>query len=143
VQVRQNPRAKAQQRVDDSVLRQPTSGTTPAIYEVLRLLRGQPGQAAKLRHLVKYLVEERGERPNVFLYEALLVANWDTTSGSAAELREILLEMSEAGIEPSPGFYHSALQVCLRSRRRWARPFDVHLPTLVHLMKGACIVLLT
>ncbi|KAK3307056.1 uncharacterized protein B0T15DRAFT_510373 [Chaetomium strumarium] len=109
--VRQSPRPKPQQRVTPFVLRQPTSGTTPAIYEVLRLLRGQPGQAAELRHLVKYLIEERGERPNVFLYEALLVANWDTTSGSAAELREMLLEMSEAGIESSPGFYHSALQL--------------------------------
>ncbi|KAK4237305.1 hypothetical protein C8A03DRAFT_34758 [Achaetomium macrosporum] len=110
-QVTQQPRSKTQHIVDPFVLREPTSGTTPAIYEVLRLLRGRPGQAGKLRHLVKYLVKERGERPNAFLYEALVVANWDTTTGSAAELREMLLEMREAGIEPSQGFYHSALQL--------------------------------
>ncbi|KAL2200520.1 hypothetical protein P885DRAFT_66196 [Corynascus similis CBS 632.67] len=84
---------------------------TPAIYEALRVLRSREGQSNKIRRLVKYLVEERGERPNVFLYEALVTANWDTATGSANELAEIYKEMRAAGIEPSPGWYHSALRL--------------------------------
>lgn len=87
---------------------------TPAIYEALRVLRSREGQSNKIRRLVKYLVEERGERPNVFLYEALVTANWDTATGSANELAEIYKEMRAAGIEPSPGWYHSALRVGLK-----------------------------
>ncbi|KAL2159960.1 hypothetical protein VTH06DRAFT_2093 [Thermothelomyces fergusii] len=89
-----------------------TAGTpTPVIYEVLRRLRGLEGQSNKIRRLVRYLVEERGERPNAFLYEALVTANWDTATGSANELAEIYKEMRTAGIQPSPGWYHSALRL--------------------------------
>ncbi|AEO55301.1 hypothetical protein MYCTH_2298988 [Thermothelomyces thermophilus ATCC 42464] len=84
---------------------------TPVIYEALRSLRGLEGQGNKIRRLVRYLVEERGERPNVFLYEALVTANWDTATGSANELAEIYKEMRTAGIQPSPGWYHSALRL--------------------------------
>ncbi|KAK3294846.1 uncharacterized protein B0H64DRAFT_196528 [Chaetomium fimeti] len=86
---------------------------TPAIYEALRSLRSWPGkgQAQKIRRLVKYLVEDRGERPNVFLYEALVTANWDPVTGSADELVDIYKEMRTAGIQPSQGWYHSALRL--------------------------------
>lgn len=94
-----------------------TAGTpTPVIYEALRNLRGWEGQSNKIRRLVRYLVEERGERPNVFLYEALVTANWDTATGSANELAEIYKEMRTAGIQPSPGWYHSALKVGLENQ---------------------------
>ena len=92
--------------------------TTPAIYEGLRRLREKTGQASEIRCVVKYLVEERGERPNVFLYEALVTANWDTTTGNAAALLEIMREMRTAGMGFSSGFYHSALRVCLGNPRR-------------------------
>ncbi|EAQ88089.1 hypothetical protein CHGG_04708 [Chaetomium globosum CBS 148.51] len=108
-------------RVSASTLCQSTStfppetvyATTPTIYEALRNLRSWPhqGQAQKIRRLVKYLVENRGERPNVFLYEALVAANWDPATGSADELAEIYKEMRTANIQPSQAWYHSALRL--------------------------------
>lgn len=90
---------------------------TPVIYEALRGLRTRKDQGEKIRAFVDYLVKTRGERPNLFLYEALVTANWDTTTGSAAELKAMVYEMKGAGIEASQGFYHSALRVCPNSRR--------------------------
>ncbi|KAL2129528.1 hypothetical protein VTI74DRAFT_7634 [Chaetomium olivicolor] len=84
---------------------------TRVIYEALRLLRGNREDSVKIRKLVKYLVEERGERPNIFLYEALVVANWDPATGSAGELSAILEEMRSLGIKPSASFYHAALRL--------------------------------
>ncbi|KAK3943865.1 hypothetical protein QBC46DRAFT_376470 [Diplogelasinospora grovesii] len=83
---------------------------TPVIYECLRELARRQGQSKKIRAFVQYLIEQRGERPNIFLYEALVTANWDQT-GSADELDAILEQMRKAGIEPSPNIYHSALRL--------------------------------
>jgi hypothetical protein len=92
------------------------------LYQELLDLRTSKGQADKIRRLVKYLVEERGERPNLYLYLALIWANCETTEGSAAELAAILREMKTVGIEPSPMLYHAALRVCVVSRGcRWDR----------------------
>ena len=114
-------------RVSASTLCQSTSefppetayAATPTIYEALRNLRSWPGkgQAQKIRRLVRYLVEDRGERPNIFLYEALVTANWDPATGSADEVAEIYREMRTAGIQPSQAWYHSALRVCLEEAR--------------------------
>lgn len=90
---------------------------TRVIYEALRLMRGNPGDAKKIRALVRYLVEERGERPNAFLYEALAVANWDPHTGSAGELVAMMREMKELGILPTVGFNQAALRVCFLPRR--------------------------
>jgi hypothetical protein len=79
----------------------------------LRGLRNRKDQGEKIRRLVDYLVKERGERPNLFLYEALVTANWDTTTGSAAALKAIIYEMKGSGIEAYQGFYNSALRVCM------------------------------
>ncbi|KAK4039051.1 hypothetical protein C8A01DRAFT_16949 [Parachaetomium inaequale] len=87
------------------------SAATPVIYDALRKLRDGTDQAPKIRRLVRYLVEERGERPNVFMYEALLTANWDTATGSAGDMWEIYKEMRDRGLYPSPGWYHSALKL--------------------------------
>jgi hypothetical protein len=92
------------------------SATTPEIYLALFNLRLHRGQANKARRLVKYLVEERGERPNLYLYMALVWANCATTAGSAAELAAIFKEMRSAGIEPSRLIYHAALRVCGMSK---------------------------
>lgn len=85
---------------------------TPAIYEMLRRREGH-ANASEVQRLVRYLVEERGERPNVVMYEALAAANWNPTTGSAATLAEMVKEMKTFDIGSSPGFFHSALRVCL------------------------------
>jgi hypothetical protein len=105
-------------QLDDGLPTKVLRATTPALYEALRSLRRYPKQGANIRRLVKYLVEERDERPNVFMYEALVVANWDTTTGSAADLTEIFKEIRTARLEPSQGWYHSALRVCLTREGR-------------------------
>ncbi|KAK4146819.1 uncharacterized protein C8A04DRAFT_34706 [Dichotomopilus funicola] len=84
---------------------------TSVIYEVLRSLRKQKDQGNKIRRLVQFLVEQRGEPPNALLYEALVTANWDTATGSADELVAIYKDMEAAGVAPSPGWYHSALRL--------------------------------
>jgi hypothetical protein len=87
------------------------SATAPVVYEALRSLRGWEGQGPKIRRLVRHMVEDRGVPPNVFLYEALVTANWDTTTGSASDLAEIYKEMRDGDRYPTPGWYHSALRV--------------------------------
>jgi len=86
--------------------------STEVIYEALRGLRTRRDGAIKIRRFVEHLVKERGEQPNEALYEALVVANWHTTTGSAGELRAIMKEMKKLGIKFSESFYHSALRVC-------------------------------
>lgn len=85
---------------------------TPAIYEMLRRREGH-ANASEIQRLIRYLVEERGERPNVVMYEALAAANWNPTTGSAATLAAMVKEMMTFNIGSSPGFFHSALRVCL------------------------------
>ena len=87
---------------------------TKALYEVLQKLRGQQlhgNQPIRIRRVVRYLIEDRGEKPNIFLYEALVVANWDSKLGSADELVRIWNEMRAANIPPSQRFLHAALKV--------------------------------
>ncbi|KAK4126196.1 hypothetical protein N657DRAFT_670293 [Parathielavia appendiculata] len=85
----------------------PTNG----IYDALIYAQHLYGQGRKIRRLVRYLVEERGERPNLVLYWSLVSANRETTTGSAAELAAILKEMRSLGIEPPSNFYKAALRV--------------------------------
>ncbi|KAK3688555.1 hypothetical protein B0T22DRAFT_157301 [Podospora appendiculata] len=84
--------------------------STPVIYETLRELRNHQGQGKKIRQFVQYLIKDRCEKPNIFLYEALITANWDVL-GSADELERILDALAEDGIEPSQSLYHSALRL--------------------------------
>lgn len=88
--------------------------STKALYEVLQKLRGQhvhDDQPIRIKRVVRYLIEDRGEKPNIFLYEALVVANWDSKIGSADELVRIWNEMRAASIPPSQRFLHAALKV--------------------------------
>ena len=107
------PGSRPPPQEEEQIPRWVVGATTPAIYEGLRHLREKTGKGNEIRRVVKYLVEERKERPNVFLYEALVTANWDTTTGNAAALSEIMKEMRTGGMGFSSGFYHSALRVCL------------------------------
>jgi hypothetical protein len=82
---------------------------TPVIYETLRLLQGKIGSRNRLRAFVKYLVAQRDQKPNGFLYEALIASNCDP-AGSAREVRDILGEMTRLGIEPTASLYRVALK---------------------------------
>lgn len=86
-----------------------TKASTPVIYEALRELRNHHGQHSKIRPIVQFLIHTRKEKPNPFIYEALIAANWDIT-GSADELGFIFDSMAAAGVEPSIGVLQSALK---------------------------------
>ena len=60
---------------------------------------------------VRILVEERGEKPNLRLYDALLLANADHEHGSASEVARILEEMENEGLTPDSATYHAVLRV--------------------------------
>ncbi|KAK3487716.1 uncharacterized protein B0T23DRAFT_212797 [Neurospora hispaniola] len=83
--------------------------STPVIYEALRELRNHHGQHGKIRPIIQFLLNNRKEKPNPFIYESLVVANWDIT-GSADELGFIFDSMVAAGVEPSIGVLQSALK---------------------------------
>ncbi|KAK1782539.1 hypothetical protein QBC45DRAFT_402476 [Copromyces sp. CBS 386.78] len=86
-----------------------TEASTPVIYEALRELRNHHGQHGKIRPIIQFLLNNRKEKPNPFIYESLVVANWDIT-GSADELGFIFDSMVTAGVEPSIGVLQSALK---------------------------------
>lgn len=83
---------------------------TTVIYETLRALQRKSGQRNKIRAIVEYLVENREEKPNTFLYEALIASNWDV-AGSAVEVKQLMDEMKSLGIAGSASLYHAALRV--------------------------------
>ncbi|CAF9929488.1 MAG: hypothetical protein ALECFALPRED_004335 [Alectoria fallacina] len=66
---------------------------------------------AHIRDVVRLLVEERGQKPNLRLYDALLLANTDNQYGSAAEVARILDEIAVEGLTPDSATYHAALRV--------------------------------
>lgn len=63
------------------------------------------------QELVRILVEQRGEKPNLRLYEALLLANADHEHGSASEVARILEEITNEGLTPDAATYHAILRV--------------------------------
>ena len=70
-----------------------------------------------IRDVVKILVKERGQKPNLRLYDALLLANTDSQKGSAGEVARILDEIAMEGLIPDSTTYHTALRVSGRVRR--------------------------
>ena len=69
------------------------------------------GKYSQIQACVKILVKERGEQPNIRLYEALLLANADHEYGSASETASILEEMTKEGMARGAATYHAVLRV--------------------------------
>ncbi|KAK0629892.1 hypothetical protein B0T17DRAFT_526896 [Bombardia bombarda] len=83
---------------------------TAVIYEALRKAKARPDSRQWILTVLKYLIESRREKPNVFLYEAMIMSNWDP-AGSVFDLEAILQALDRDGIQPSDGIYHAALQM--------------------------------
>lgn len=77
------------------------------------------GNYAHIRDFVKTLVKDRGQKPNLRLYDALLLANTDNQYGSAGEVARILDEIAVESLTPDSATYHAALRV--RDRASGAR----------------------
>ena len=84
-------------------------------YQELRRL-ALKGDYTHIRNCVIILVKERGQKPNLRLYNALLLANTDTRYGSAGEVARILSDIAAEGLAPDSATYHAALRVweCFR-----------------------------
>lgn len=101
---------------------EPSSETPPAeawgalslkeLHDILRTVRDESGSYQKTIQLVQYLIKNRGERPNVRHFDALIRANADAERGSAEEVEGLLKEMDKQGIIGDSGLYHSVLMVC-------------------------------
>lgn len=91
------------------------------LHETLRDIRTENGAYKKIVELVTYLIKNRGEKPSLLHYDALIRANADAGYGSAEIVAHLLREMKQEGIVPDSGLYHSALQVGTSSA--WIRRF--------------------
>ncbi|TPX10500.1 uncharacterized protein E0L32_008550 [Thyridium curvatum] len=104
---RTSPLLKAKDRQSEThALR---STPVPIIYDALRELQELPGSARRINRFVKHLIEERGEKPSLRTYELLLRAN-AAVRGSADDVRELLKQMRENGVDGSSSVYHAALE---------------------------------
>lgn len=97
----------------DKIEAEIATGTTTYLYELLRKAASR-GQGQVVERLVEHLVSERGEEPNLKLYEALMLANVSTEYGSAAKLHVLLQELADEGLAPDTSIYHTMLSVCRR-----------------------------
>ncbi|KFY44638.1 hypothetical protein V495_03342 [Pseudogymnoascus sp. VKM F-4514 (FW-929)] len=79
------------------------------LHDILRTVRDESGSYQKTIQLVQYLIKNRGERPNVRHFDALIRANADAERGSAEEVEGLLKEMDKQGIIGDSGLYHSVL----------------------------------
>jgi len=69
------------------------------------------GRYSQTQACANILVKERGEKPNLRLYDALLLANADPEYGSASEVARLLEELAGEGLTPDSATFHAALRV--------------------------------
>ena len=83
---------------------------TEAAYEELRQASRQ-GDYGRVKEYMRVLIEERGEKPSVRLYHAMILANTHPQYGSPKEVASLLLEMVNQDLQPDSAIYHAALKV--------------------------------
>ncbi|KAI0428400.1 hypothetical protein F5Y09DRAFT_343678 [Xylaria sp. FL1042] len=93
--------------VDDDL----SKTSTRDIYAALKELQDAEGSYSSIIRLVEYLVKERRESPNAALYESLIKANVDRRYGSAKTAMQLLKELHEHNIPPTPEIYQALLEV--------------------------------
>lgn len=82
------------------------------LHNRLRQMRHEEGAYKKIVTLVEYLVKDRGDKPALVHYDALIRANSDAENGNVEVVKGLLAEMKELGIGADSGLYHGVLQVC-------------------------------
>ncbi|KAF1811633.1 hypothetical protein P152DRAFT_376498, partial [Eremomyces bilateralis CBS 781.70] len=83
---------------------------TDQLYEDL-LSQASRGYIEDTERLVKYLISERAQQPNLRLYRALVLANINPPHGSAESVISILQELADEGLEPDAALCHSVIKV--------------------------------
>lgn len=87
--------------------KEPKPAPTDETLHQLALNGEYPGVQEHVEHLVK----ERGEKPNIGIYHALVLANTNCKHGSAGEVTRLLQDMAEEGINPDSATLHAVLRV--------------------------------
>ena len=96
-----------------------------SVYHKLRQIALE-GNYPQTQACVNILVKERGEKPNLRLYEALLSANADYANGSAYEVARLIEEMEKEGMTPDAAVYHAVLRVlCMLSTIIGSNPYNL------------------
>lgn len=83
--------------------------TTQYLYSRLRI-SAVHGNIQQVKRIVEYLIRERRERPNLHLYNALILCNIHPT-GSTWVVSELLEEMRVEGMQPDNAVCHAVLKV--------------------------------
>ncbi|KUJ17029.1 uncharacterized protein LY89DRAFT_585556 [Mollisia scopiformis] len=78
--------------------------------QLAKLIKTKDGYF-RICELVTYLLEDRGEKPSLVHYDALIRANAVAEYGGADVVKHLLQEMKELGIGADNGLYHGVLQV--------------------------------
>lgn len=90
------------------------------IHERLRRAPHEQEDAyKKTAALVHHLIVERGEKPSLIHYNALISVNADAQLGSAAVVEELLAEMKEQKISADSILFHNVLQVYCSNLDLW------------------------
>jgi hypothetical protein len=87
--------------------------STVQLYERLRS-DAAAGRDEDVMDIVKILIKDRRERPNVRLYAGILHSFVNPEHGTAGKIRKILEEMAEVGVDLDAGACHCVLEV-----RKW------------------------
>ncbi|KAF2467323.1 uncharacterized protein BDR25DRAFT_292449 [Lindgomyces ingoldianus] len=82
---------------------------TPELYERLRS-DAAAGRHAEVMNIIKILLKDRRERPNVVLYASILHSFVSPEDGTAGKIRKILDDMGEDGIELDATTCHFVLE---------------------------------
>ena len=88
------------------------------LYEDLRR-ESYNGEFTQAQELVRTLVIERGEKPNVRLYIALIVVNISPRYGSPERVERLLQEMVDEGIQHDSNVFHAVLKVRYATPSVW------------------------
>lgn len=83
---------------------------TVALYNYMRGA-AIDGKYNLCRTLVEMLVKERGEKPNMQLYNTLILSNISPGQGAAWRVIDLLAEMEQDGLQPDVGTCHAVLKV--------------------------------
>lgn len=85
--------------------------STEALENILQaVVKDRPNHTATLR-VIRELIERRHIKPQVQHYRAMMLANADSSQGSAVHVKGILEEMEDVGIPADSGALHAALRV--------------------------------
>ncbi|KAF2262145.1 hypothetical protein CC78DRAFT_520588 [Lojkania enalia] len=82
---------------------------TTELYARLRI-DAAGGRSQEVMNIVKILIKDRREKPNILLYSAILHSFVSPEDGTAGKIRRILEEMQEEGIELDATACHNILE---------------------------------